>query len=123
MHLQSILLQVDKWFLNARHRKLFKKSKDGSAAGLLNYNLQLQYTNPAFKKSNHALSIQGNNPYRNSYARKQKKLVPKNTTITDEQSAVLKQWLHENPNNPYPSETEKLSLASRTQLTLLQVNK
>ena len=36
---------------------------------------------------------------------------------------VLKEWLHKHLNNPYPSDAEKLHLANKTGLTVLQVNK
>merc|ERR1712086_291818 len=36
---------------------------------------------------------------------------------------VLKEWLHKHLINPYPSDGEKLYLANKTGLTVLQVNK
>ena len=35
---------------------------------------------------------------------------------------VLKEWLHKHLTNPYPSDEEKLDLAKKTGLTVLQVN-
>ena len=35
---------------------------------------------------------------------------------------VLKEWLHKHLTNPYPSDGEKLHLANKTGLTVLQVN-
>ena len=35
---------------------------------------------------------------------------------------VLREWLHKNLTNPYPSEEEKLELADKTGLTVLQLN-
>ena len=35
---------------------------------------------------------------------------------------VLREWLHKNLTNPYPSEEEKLELAEKTGLTVLQLN-
>ena len=85
--------------------------------------MNLQYTSPAFKANNvEQINIRGHNPYKRSLSgRKQKKLVPKNVNVSAEASAVLKQWLHANQSNPYPTEPEKLRLAQMTNLTLLQV--
>ena len=95
------VLQVNKWFINARRREfksLIDKSKHASE-------LKHELVDEQFVNAGNGNGANDDINYRKKNSKK-----------------PLKEWLHKHLTDPYPSDAEKLHLANKTGLTVLQVH-
>ena len=121
--------QVHNWFKNARRREfksLIDKSKQASEPK--NELVDEQFENEA-KEVRKQINLFLVNQKKNLYIDEQFDNAGNGNTANDDiycskkkSKKPLKEWLHKHLTSPYPSDAEKLHLANKTGLTVLQVH-